>query len=394
MAYRCSSISTSRSVPTYILEPCSLHVDPPSSILNITADLENVIKDDTIALPDLEKYGPSQLKLSDSNGLPLIPQPLSDLNDPLNWSFPKKIMVLVIMAVLAFFAVFGSSMTPPAYAQVGVSLGVSVVQASYIGTTAIAGAGNGYLRRIRLQFCRLQEVRHYLAPFLILFIGMGQGAAFAQYKKVHKQLGDIFCLHERGKMIGIATAALANGPHVAPFPAAGGFAAQFISWRWTIIIPSIIHSVLLVVLVIGLPETLFYQADPNARYPSIVACALFSGHVLFWECYARTNSFRLNTSIGGVLGEFVAGLVTDRLILATRRQNQGRVKLEARLHALWTGFFLLPLGLVGAYFAIAITSFASQVLFTPVIAYVVDCYKGQAVYAIQIVTFTRMAIAC
>ena len=40
----------------------------------------------------------------------LIPQPSSDPNDPLNWSYAKKHIQLFVISVVAFMPDFGSSM--------------------------------------------------------------------------------------------------------------------------------------------------------------------------------------------------------------------------------------------------------------------------------------------
>jgi hypothetical protein len=53
------------------------------------------------------------LKL-DAYDLPLIPQPTDDPNDPLNWSYNKKMGVWVMMATLAFFSGFSLAMMNPA----------------------------------------------------------------------------------------------------------------------------------------------------------------------------------------------------------------------------------------------------------------------------------------
>jgi len=268
-------------------------------------------------------------------------------------------------------------------------------------------------------------------------------------------MSDIFCLHERGKMIGIATVALVNGPHVASLP--GGFVAQFISWRWTLILPSIIAAACLLMLLVLFPETLylregefpigrdtflgerklwgfrqpgrklrtvdFFRPIQMLKYPPIVACALYAGVVftvgsvmpaqtvsaLFrtyynWHSAHTGVALSLSTTIGGVLGEIFAGPVTDRLILSSRKR-EGRVVPEARLQAMYPGVVLLPIGLVifglmikfhdlknsfvGVCVAMALTCFANQIILTPAIAYVVDCYKGQAAQAVQLLNFTR-----
>jgi hypothetical protein len=149
-----------------------------------------------------------------------------------------------------------------------------------------------------------------------------------------------------------------------------------------------------------------------------------------WDSAHTGVALSVSSTVGGVLGEVIAGPVTDRLMRIARTGADGKVKPESRLHAMWPGVVLLPAGLlifgfmirfhkmhnswVGACIAIGLTSFAMQVILTPVgflsyfcfvwsdqlltsfnqgIAYVVDCYKGQAAQAVQILNFVRMMMA-
>jgi hypothetical protein len=49
------------------------------------------------------------LKLAPDGHTVLIPQPSSDLNDPLNWSWTKKHLVLIIISMTAFLPDYGSA---------------------------------------------------------------------------------------------------------------------------------------------------------------------------------------------------------------------------------------------------------------------------------------------
>jgi hypothetical protein len=55
----------------------------------------------------------STLKL-DHHGLPLVPQPTDDPNDPLNWSYTKKYSILAIVSILSFFSTFALAVMNPA----------------------------------------------------------------------------------------------------------------------------------------------------------------------------------------------------------------------------------------------------------------------------------------
>ncbi len=49
------------------------------------------------------------LKLAEDGHTVLIPQPSSDPNDPLNWSWTKKHVVLIIISMTAFLPDYGSA---------------------------------------------------------------------------------------------------------------------------------------------------------------------------------------------------------------------------------------------------------------------------------------------
>jgi hypothetical protein len=49
------------------------------------------------------------LKLAPDGHTVLIPQPSNDPNDPLNWSWTKKHVVLIIISMIAFLPDYGSA---------------------------------------------------------------------------------------------------------------------------------------------------------------------------------------------------------------------------------------------------------------------------------------------
>jgi hypothetical protein len=46
----------------------------------------------------------------DSAGIPLVPQPSPDPQDPLNWPFRRKLNVLVQISIASFLAFFSASL--------------------------------------------------------------------------------------------------------------------------------------------------------------------------------------------------------------------------------------------------------------------------------------------
>lgn len=78
--------------------------------------------------------------------------------------------------------------------------------------------------------------------------------------------------------------------------------------------------------------------------PALTCSALFK--VFYKWKSARTGvALSVSTTIGGVLGEIVAGPVTDRLI-SRSRQKTGKLHHEQRLKAMFPGAVLLPAGLL------------------------------------------------
>ncbi|KAJ6527777.1 major facilitator superfamily domain-containing protein [Mycena capillaripes] len=203
----------------------------------------------------------------DHHGLPLIPQPSDDPEDPLNWSRGQKYIIVAIASLVAFLGGFALASSNPAYAQIGLALDVSAIEASYIGTIGIASGGirsfvwapisNVYGRRPVLIFSQA------------IGIAAGLGAAYAKSYGgnvvTFAIVSDLFCLHERGKMLGLVTVALINGPHVVSLPA--GFIAQNVGWQWTIILPSVLTSVCWVLIILAMPETLYVRGQPPVDSP-------------------------------------------------------------------------------------------------------------------------------
>ncbi|KAJ7761199.1 MFS general substrate transporter [Mycena maculata] len=354
----------------------------------------------------------------DHKGLPLIPQPSDDPEDPLNWSRGQKYLIVCIVALVAFFSTFALATSNPAYAQIGLALDVTAIQASYIGTISIASAGIGsfiwapissvYGRRPVLLFAQAIAIAAgfgsaYAKSYGTIIVGRfftGLGTASGNVVSF-AVISDVFCLHERGKMLGIVTVAVINGPHLASLP--GGFIAQDVGWRWTLILPSILTAVCWVLIVVALPETLYVRGLPHVKstgkyhrlritgtkavgrklqlidfarpfqmlkYINVVVVAWFAAvaftlgsvlpaqtvSALFRTFYhwgsARTGvALSVSTTIGGVLGEIVSGPVIDKLMERSRKR-EGRVHPESRLHGMWPAIFLLPAGLLMFGFSI------------------------------------------
>jgi len=112
----------------------------------------------------------------------------------------------------------------------------------------------------------------------------------------------------------------------------------------------------------------------------------------------------LGTLIGSTLGELLGGVVIDRAIYLSRKKK-GEVIPEVRLHGIWIGAILQPIGLliwgfciqfktpyIGPTIGFATTCFAIQVISTVLYSYTADCYKPQTPETAQMFNFGRQTL--
>lgn len=183
-------------------------------------------------------------------------------------------------------------------------------------------------------------------------------------------------------------------------PTLGGFVYAKISWHWSFYVPAIIASLLLVLTILALPETLYsrsveslkrprmseYQREwlrkkrdesrriqlvkftrqfKMLRYPSILLPTVFYsvasgyGNMIFLVSSAiifhRTYKFHawqiglllgVPLTLGSFVGEAGAGGFSDWVMRRKATRRDGKRVPEDRLLAMLPGVILLPLGLV------------------------------------------------
>ncbi|CAK5267759.1 unnamed protein product [Mycena citricolor] len=270
-------------------------------------------------------------------------------------------------------------------------------------------------------------------------------------------ISDCFFLHERGRAMGVFTVFLTNSAHVAPIP--GGYLAQFVSYRWCYYLPAILDMTLFVMMFFCLPETLFMRGStPVAtsspilrrmklwglrpegkhltlsdflgqfimfKYPTVLASAVYysitftlssilpavTSAALFKKLYGFTPSqtglvLGFGTLIGSTLGELMGGIVVDRTMYLSRKNNKdSEVLPEVRLRGIWFGVILQPIGLliwgfsiqyktmwVGPAFGFGLMCFAIQITSTVLYSYNADCYRPQTSESAQVMNFGRQII--
>ena len=257
--------------------------------------------------------------------------------------------------------------------------------------------------------------------------------------------GELYLISNRrtllthGRYMGIYIVFVTNGAHLAAV--AGGFIALNIGWRWCYWIPAIIVGVNWLVNLFCLPETLYHRDNASGqklqntntswlklytfngvhvtrklrawdfthvfvmlKYPSVLLPAVYysisfgigsvlfavTGAAAFGSVYHFNTAqiglcIGLSTFIGTLLGEISAGPVSDRILYLYMKTHNGQTKPEARLQAMWPGFFLLPVGVIiegvclqykthwaGPVMGIGIAAVGLQIVSTNTFAYVTD----------------------
>lgn len=126
-----------------------------------------------------------------------------------------------------------------------------------------------------------------------------------------------------------------------------------------------------------------------------------------FQCYQGLSY--LGAGVGNLLGSIVGGMLSDRLLLRSRRLRGGRAVAEDRLTAnLWPAcFIVIPFGILlfgwsiqsglpvwAPIVAFGIQTFGMNQTMTATSAYLVDCMPGAGASATAAANLVRMILAC
>jgi MFS family permease len=277
---------------------------------------------------------------------------------------------------------------------------------------------------------------------------------------------DIFFMHQRGRALGMFTVSFTTGAHIAPI--LGGLVGQYLGWRWCFKLCTCLNAFLVMMVFFCYPETLYvrdqtrlrHATEPRptfsfklflkrlrlfssypelklharqfvipvfkmAKYPSVLFPALyycsqygFSSNLpattvaaIFserfgWDTLQIGLGYGGALSIGGILGEFLAGMVIDHIVIREqKRLGRADPPPEVRLKALWPGAIICPIGLLIYGFTIQYNSpwiaplvgmatavFGQQILATTCYTYAIDCYRPQSGEIALLINFFRQEI--
>lgn len=202
----------------------------------------------------------------------LLPQPSSNPNDPLNWSYTRKCVHFIILFFFSLIIAAASNFTGPIYVLLSEIYGESLNKLNQGNAILLLMLAFSclFLQPISLKFGR--RPIYLMATICLIFgavsfvcgktyggyIGMcilsGLGAGPID-SLVEVSIADIFFLHEHGKFIGIYSLTLGLGSAFGPFLA--GYITSNLGYLWCGYIIIIICGALFIVQFFFLEESYF-----------------------------------------------------------------------------------------------------------------------------------------
>ncbi|KAI9167927.1 putative MFS-type transporter [Paramyrothecium foliicola] len=222
----------------------------------------------------------TSLLVTDSSALVLVPEPTTDPNDPLNWSYARKV-VNVVMVYALTVAVFASLVMQTIFwPQMTVDLGVTFsdlnaglacnVAGLSIGCIFIVPFTKKYGRRSTyvLSTAVLAGMSWWssrmttMAEMLITNFIYGF-AGSANETIAEMTIADLFFIHQRGTANGVYIIAVMLGNTL--IPTIAGVQAQAQGWRWAYTTVGIVLTVLTFVFVFMFEETSYVPVSVGQR---------------------------------------------------------------------------------------------------------------------------------
>ncbi|KAK1756604.1 fluconazole resistance protein 1 [Echria macrotheca] len=226
-------------------------------------------------------------KASERERIPVAPIPTTNLDAgiigwedqddpemPLNFSTPRKWLIVGLVSAITFITPFASTILAPGISALDAEFGneneilgamtVSIYLLGYVvGPLFLAPLSEIYGRRVILSatnvfFC-LWQIGCALAPSISslivfrFFSGIGGSGCLTLGAGI---IADVFQTDERGFAMGIYTVGPLIGPTAGPL--IGGFLSQTIGWRWDFWIVFIVS-----VVIVGLTE--IFARETHAR---------------------------------------------------------------------------------------------------------------------------------
>ncbi|ORX63933.1 MFS general substrate transporter [Basidiobolus meristosporus CBS 931.73] len=372
------------------------------------------------------------------------------------WRRSKKMGILVMVALVGFLGPLASAIYLPALVDVRAALNtdINTINASVACYVLFSGLGplvwapiserHGrrvvYLLSTLLFFvasivCALSK---HVTMFIIMRILQSSGSSAAMVVGAGS-IADLFDMRERGTAMGL----FLIGPLVGPITGSiiGGVINEYLGWQWIFWTLAILSGLILVASYFFLPET--YPAKLNnliegrgkrhfpnpfrplyfLRHPAVLMITLYPGIIfgvlfllltLLSETYAE--KYLLSSAeigfcygfegAGSILGTIVGGVYTDYTLRKRMKAHGGDHHPEMRLHSMWIGAFLVPIGCLtygwllyfDAHFLLPLIGhflfgFGMNIIITTCNTYLVDAYSKYSASITSCGIFVRNVLA-
>lgn len=248
---------------------------------DIGQDADVVLLDTGAAHLEKGQYG--DLKLAKDGHTVLVPQPSDDPNDPLNWSWTRKHLMLAVVSTTAFLGDYGSGAGIPLIVLQGEEWGLSPAKVNEAGNLNVLMLGIGGLfwiivsswwgRAPVMFWSTLMGAFFTLAcavttsfPVFYAFRAL-MGLTLTAYQVVGLAcVKDMFYHHEHARKIGIWAAIFILSPYLGPF-FANFMIAGLGDWRPVMWLVFAMCCADLVFIVLVCDETYYDRSIPIDEQP-------------------------------------------------------------------------------------------------------------------------------
>lgn len=211
----------------------------------------------------------------DKHGNPLVPQPIDDANDPLNWSALRKVIIITIVAAWTFLGTLHMIIVGSAFFKITAEFQNNFNLTTYLvggpllsyGLVSLVWVAAGNRFGVRLCFFLSAIVAGCFSVWGAEATTFSQLVAartlasmgYASPETLGPQVvADVFFLKDRAKCMAFITGMQACGFAIGPL--VGGFIVEELGWRWTQWIMAILSFSLASIIFCLFPETQ-YTAD-------------------------------------------------------------------------------------------------------------------------------------
>ncbi|RFU33951.1 hypothetical protein B7463_g2367, partial [Scytalidium lignicola] len=165
----------------------------------------------------------------DKHGHLLVPQPMDDANDPLNWSALRKVIIITVVAAWIFLGTLNMIIVASAFFAITDEFHNEFAVTTYLvggplfsyGVVSLVWVTAGNRFGVRLCF---------VSSAIVAGSRTLASMAFASPETLGPQVvADVFFLKDRAKSIAFITAMQAGGFAIGPL--VGGFIATDLRWR-------------------------------------------------------------------------------------------------------------------------------------------------------------------